>query len=575
MRVRSRFNYFHIALIAAFAAGTILRMHMLSSQILLDDEWHGIIAALTGKGLWNIIASYNPFDNSSTPLNIYNYLVFKYFGLSELAVRLPSVLSGILSLILLPLALRKVLNEKTAIVFAVLLSVSPFLIFYSRFAKAYGPMMLLSFLALLQGYQWLTTGERTKAAWYVFLGCLAVYMHPFAVFAAVWPLVFALADYPARKLKRGGILGANAPAIKDSISVAVVASGIVFAESWPLLLKSAKLPLEKGGFTSAGLLTALSLQSGTANFSLNAAFYLLAAFGLVSLLRRRPVLGWLLSCAVCCCMAVLAITRPYGIQNGMVLLRYMIFAVPITLALVAIAFADFITRVTRQENPAPQLFVAAAGFAGVLFAAGPLSGIYSFPNNFANHSAYQGYYKRINWGHSDAHNIYNDFSVSSATVPPFYLWLKKQSDIKVIVEYPFDVCDFNDLFYYYQHFHKKRVIAGYCSDFHLRGYSEKSSATVGMLSADLILAGLPGTKAKFRNMVDVVNPASLSARGVDIIVFHKYIMAPSFSPEIKKGFIRIDYRSVPFLENIYQFVFGQPIYDDGQIVCFRIPHGGK
>ena len=77
-----------------FAVGSCLRLYMLSSQILLDDEWLGLNAVI-GKSYFEIITKFNPLDNTSLPLNIYSLALFHSFGWSELTVRLPAILAGL------------------------------------------------------------------------------------------------------------------------------------------------------------------------------------------------------------------------------------------------------------------------------------------------------------------------------------------------------------------------------------------------------------------------------------------------------------------------------------------------
>jgi hypothetical protein len=232
---------------------------------------------------------------------------------------------------------------------------------------------------------------------------------------------------------------------------------------------------------------------------------------------------------------------------------------------------------------------------GILFAAGPLPVLYHNPNNFTNHSAFQGSYKTRTWKISEANTVFPAFSVATNQIPAFYYWLQKQADIGSIIEYPFDVCDYNDLFYYYQHFHKKNIIAGYCSDKKLLGYKfptvpADESFTIGILDADQILSRVADqTKLNFHNMVDVTSPAAILRSKAGILILHKYIMAPKFTSDASgKGLMRdeitglsyeiipVHYNSTAALKVGFEKEFGRPVYEDDQIVCFRIkPENGE
>lgn len=220
---------------------------------------------------------------------------------------------------------------------------------------------------------------------------------------------------------------------------------------------------------------------------------------------------------------------------------------------------------------------------GCLYVTGPLPAQHVFPNNFTNHSAFQGSYRHKTWEYSEANSVYPAFSVKADQIPEFYHWLGRQTNTEAIVEYPFDVCDYNDLYYYYQHFHGKRVIAGYCRDPALIGYGynvphdpSNSRFSVGTLPADMILNRVADpAKLKFRNMVEVTDPAVLLRCHADFIILHKYTVAlktilGSAKAPSTYDTIRIYFRSVALLVPRFEAAFGQPVYEDEQIICFRL-----
>lgn len=111
-----------------FAVGVYLRLHTLSSQILLDDEWHNIFEVI-GKNFADILTQFNPHDNFSLPFAIYDLALYHTLGWSEFTLRLPVILAGLLSLIVLPFLVSKTFNERVSLIFSSLLAISPFLIF--------------------------------------------------------------------------------------------------------------------------------------------------------------------------------------------------------------------------------------------------------------------------------------------------------------------------------------------------------------------------------------------------------------------------------------------------------------
>jgi hypothetical protein len=573
-----------IMLACVFVAGAWLRLHLLGSQILLGDEWHGI-TAIAGKSYADVLTGFNAVINSSVPLNLYNLALYNFFGWSELSIRLPAILAGLLSLVALPVLIKQVIDERVSIVFACLLAISPFLVFYSRYERPYGVAALLCFSALLLARQWLATGKPPCAAGYIITGALAIYANLFSVVAVAVPIIAALGIYCVRRLRP-----LSAPRIemiasfRAVLGVAAIIVVLLLPFLWPVLRRSSQLPWAMGNVTMDGAITAATLLSGTANLPLNVLFYLLLVAGCGSVLKRTPLLGLLFLLTACAYGVVLLVSRPRGLSEGAILLRYMIVVIPISLTAVAAALDGLLRRfqsVMWLRRGLPVL--GAAGFVGCLYAAGPLPELNRAPNNLTNHAVFQSSYRRHAWESTAMKFVYPAFVIQQDQIPPFYNWLRAQPDAAAIVEYPFDVCDYNNILYYYQHFHQKRVLAGYCPDPALvtftLGVPPEQLATpiqVGMLSVDQILSKAPDPKRfAFRNMVDVSDAAALVRSRADFLVMHKSIMALKLVSETTDAAsiydrVRVDYGSVSNLQARCREVFGTAVYDDAQLVCFQI-----
>jgi hypothetical protein len=280
---------------------------------------------------------------------------------------------------------------------------------------------------------------------------------------------------------------------------------------------------------------------------------------------------------------VLVVSRPFGLESGAVMLRYMIILVPTALACVALGLDTLLNRAPQVSWMRPGLPLAAtAGLIGCLWAAGPLPALYGSPNNFANHSAFQFSYEHPTWEHAEAHAVYPAPPLAQDQIPSFYRWLGQQSNAAAIIEYPFDICDYNDCFYYYQHFHHKQVLAGYCLDARLAGYRfpprpAQSAAPIhiGRWCADTILSAVADpSMLAFRNMIDVLDGTALSHSGADFLVLHKYVQALRFMTSADNSTPLYDsmplyYRSVDVLGVQFKEVLGPPIYEDAEIICFQ------
>lgn len=570
---------FALLLGLALALGAFLRVYMLREQILVDDEWHALNFVI-GKSLLAVLTEFNPDDYSSPPLNLYSLLLYHTFGWSELALRLPALAAGLAALVVLPLSIRKILGERVALLLAFLLAISPFLIFYSRFFRAYSPVVLLAFCAVLLFERWWATRGWRYAAGFVVGGALASYLHPAALAAAFAPLGIALVWRASSSLSRARVRDpARVPTFVQLLGLAAVLAVAVAVLLAPALLAGSRLPWGRGHLSAGTMTTAATLVSGTANLPLNVVFFALCIAGQWLLLRRNPRLGLLFPGVVLASLVSLLVARPTGLETAVVLLRYVIVAVPICLCLVAVA-ADHLWSWTAGKlgNGLLRRVVPAAVavlLLLLLLAAGPLPATYARPNNFSNHSAFQGHYAPLTWERSDARHPWPAYSIEAGNVPEFYHWLGRQSAVRPIIEYPFDICNYNNLLYYYQHFHRKSVLAGYCGKPELLSYGTErqleEGVHVGMLAADQILARVSEPrKLLFSNMVDLTDEAAIRASGADYIVMHRSVMALEIEPG-GYGSVAVRYGSVRHLAQALRDTCGPPVFNSEGIIVFRLP----
>jgi hypothetical protein len=564
--------------------GAYLRLHLLSSQILLDDEWHSI-RAVTGRKFLDVLTDFDPVNNTSLPLNLYNLALYHGLGWSELTIRLPIIVAGLVSLVALPLQLKQLLNARVSIAFACLLAISPFLVFYSRYDRPYGLATLLCFSALLFSHQWLFTGKSACAAGFLVTGLFAIYTNLLSIVAVAMPFVagvgFVLFDRvrPSSAVRHHINLSFN-----TLFKVAALFAVLLLPYLWPVLRKSAQLPWAAGHLTLHGVMTAATLLSGTTNVLLNVLFFMLLVAGYNLLLRNNPLLGWIFISTICAYVVVLLASRPQGLDAGAILLRYAIVVVPISLTVVAVAVDNLLKQIQNIKwMPRRVPILCALGLFGCLYAAGPLPALYVPPNNLTNHAIFQSSYQRKTWQNTDLLFVYPSFVIQQDEIPSFYNWLRGQSNVSAIIEYPFDLCSYNNLFYFYQHFHGKRILAGYCSDPALVGYtfaplrSEQGPlCRVGKMDADEVLSKVADpSKLSFRNMVDVTDAGSILSSPADFLVLHKYIMAQLTVWKESGGTpaydsILMHYQSVDRLQVRFKKEFGLPVYEDAHVICFQI-----
>jgi hypothetical protein len=80
---------------------------------------------------------------------------------------------------------------------------------------------------------------------------------------------------------------------------------------------------------------------------------------------------------------------------------------------------------------------------------------------------------------------------------------------------------------------------------------------------------LDKTKLKFRNMVDMMNIGAIKQSEASYIILHKNYMAEIF-PEFFGNESRFRYVPVTYLSQVYENVFGHPVFEDSNIIVFRV-----
>jgi len=125
------------------------------------------------------------------------------------------------------------------------------------------------------------------------------------------------------------------------------------------------------------------------------------------------------------------------------------------------------------------------------------------------------------------------------------------------------------LYYYYQHFHKKRIIAGYITKLEVQGVKSKGFIYDDMY-VDYVLSKVPDTgKLTFSNMIDMMNIEALRQSQAHYIILHKDLVA-----EMLPRFVRNPsqvYGPVIYLDLIYRRALGSPVFEGRNLIVFKIP----
>jgi hypothetical protein len=270
-------------------------------------------------------------------------------------------------------------------------------------------------------------------------------------------------------------------------------------------------------------------------------------------------------------VAAILLSRPDGAQSALVLVRYSLPLVPVSLLFAACGIQAALEAVAARTAFRTELQTTIAfAVAGALALAGPLPQTYLPPNNFTSNGAYQQNYTAIDWNqsfHSDLTPA--DFTlkieIPADEVSPFYKALRDHPGDRPIVEYPMMIGDHFNPLYYYQYFHRRPVIVGYCSDvFMTKGLA--AGNIYGNTYVDQVLSFADfmheGSQLRFRNFIRMDDLTAIRARNVEYIVLHK-----KFEAQLQDNCLPLP--DLYWLYQGYKQKIGPPLYEDANIAVFH------
>lgn len=310
--------------------GSVLRLWNLRAQVLGDDELHLVRTALT-QPVGTILTTWQKVDACIPLSTLYAVLVRGGVRLTELGVRLPEALAGLLLLVLAPLWADRRLGRATAVAFAWLLAVSPGLVLYSRIARPYAIVVLLSFGAAVAFESWWREGGWRRAAAYAVLAAFAFWFHPVAAPLVLSPFAFGAAA-SIRDRRRAPALAA--------LAVGTVVAFLVFflptRESFLEVISAKHREIHLGARVFGAL---AELQAGTAVAMLAGVFWLGVAYGLWRLWKEEKQLAVFTGFLVAGQLAGLLWISPLGLDEPLIFNRYALVILPWVLLWAAAALS--------------------------------------------------------------------------------------------------------------------------------------------------------------------------------------------------------------------------------------------
>ncbi len=525
-----------LPLAAAVVFGGWLRWQQWPDQILIDDEWH-LVHRLVLSTPGEMILDYG-YADYGIPLGLLYAAIGRVTSLSEALLRLPALVAGMATLVVLPALVVRRVGLATTTIFAWLLAISPLLVVYSRLARPYALVLLLVWMLTFALGRW--AARERGAPWLggavVAASVLTVWLH----LAAACFVAAAFARVLFGKLRPRGPFAPKAWRRSAALTLVTVVLGAALIVP-PLIAHPQALALKSGvdAPTADTFLGMWFAWMGTASPWVAALAVILVGVGARPLLHAVPEMLALGGGALLVVLLVFA-TRPASSHFGIVLARYLLPALP--LALLAIA-SGLMVGVRRMALLAPRLAPVAAGLVGVaalslLVATSPVREWWERPNRQTLHMQY---YFDFRPGH-------NPYGLHLAVIPDSPYWRTlagyPPGSLRIAVA-PFRFESFEWNAPAWERASGQTVIPAYLSG----------------LCVDWRWGEVPAdARFAFRNAVRLADARDLAAKAIDVVVWQK---------PYRRGNDLLG-EDTQQCEAALRERFGAPTYEDAAIAVFAM-----
>lgn len=510
--------------------GFYLRLDQFFIQILIDDEWHAIHKILNSTPD-QIFKSFGHADYS-IPLTLLYWFEAKYFGLSELLMRWPMMLCGILTIILFPFYVFRRFGAYYGLGFTLLLACSPILIIYSREARPYAITLFFAYVSIWLFYKYYK--NCTHPVLYIFLytlvASLAIWMHliiamyVFAPFVLEFIKIFMKStSNKLSKFKKLIYLG-----LPSAILLMIVLIP-------PFLHDMASLSVKSGhdSPTIDTVFEALFLSFGTTSVVLVILFTIISFLSLPLLLKKSEiivniVLGFMLT------LLVILIVKPAWVHVPITFLRYVLPIVPVMLLSIVEGFISF-HKLMNKKN-----LIYITPFAILLISSGylltsPIWGLIKKPNSHTQHLVFSISFKQNT-------NVIKNI-LEKHPFSPFWKTLRNQPNRYKIAIAPWYFESNNWDGPIWENLSKQHIIPGYLIDLCTKKrYGEVPN----------------NEKFNFENVSYLSDPHELKENSIDFIVYQKP----------KRLIITNSYGKLLDCENKLMSLYGKAIFEDELIKVY-------
>jgi len=551
---------------ASVAVGAFLRLYQIHLQVIGGDEWNGL--RIAARFSWSHIFTHFHVADNCIPLTAFYKVFLETIGLSELGLHGPSIFFGILMLFVFPRMIRPLFPMGVTVIFAFLIALSPFLVYYSRYGRPYILVVFFSFVSFFSFYLYLKEQRKTYLIIYIVSAVLSPYFNLLSIAAVVSPMVFSLLFLIIIKLYPSS--PSHIPSLKPThllLTGMFVTFGIMvwfiptFESLDSIIRKAGQDYIEVGT-----LVKTLRLYSGTDCLYLSITCLVLLFIGIYYAYRHDPFLCTFLLFIMAAQLALIVFSKPLRIQSPLVLGRYLISCLPLWLLFIAIALHAIIREIGIRFQGirlGGLLQVLPVVLIFLIFLKGPFLNIYDHLNNFTNHGDFQ-----YDYGHA-AIKITDD---QRRIIPSFYLDLKREPESTTIIETPYFAMWMLQNYHFYQIHHEKRVWVGH----------DASSYVCHPRTP-------PDERIRFSNMVNIHDQEAVRSCKAKYVIIHKdllaerhhirkshsdylyfkerlYTLYKDLATQHGRSALQEATRSISFFKRTY----GDPHFEDPWITVFKI-----
>jgi hypothetical protein len=530
-------------LLGAGVLGACLRCYRIDSQVVFGDEVHSIYRLLH-ESYAELAGRFYEHDHC-IPLSLLLKRLADSVGLDEVTLRLPSLLGGVVLVVIGPLLAAPFIGRRAAFLFGLLLAISPDLVYFSRYARPYMIATLLVFIAVFALLRWTRTQERSFAILYAACAVLAIWFHLLTAPAVLTPLaVVGLATL------RVGDAALRRARVRTLLGVAAgLGSGLALLLAIPFWSSLDVLFDKTGRVWPTGLTVYAVLTSipgfvqtpGSPGRALVWVFWAGVAVGALLLVRRASLVVLVLLATSVAQVAAVVLLAPDLVHFYDTFLRYVSWLIPFVLLFLSVALSAAAAPLERLGLGRAAGVVAVALGAGVvllLFQLGTWRCVYATGSNFPTKSSHLA---ACRWGRAPG-----DWSY-----PAVYDFLAGVPGSFGVVETPwFDWWE--DRYQHYQEVHRKELFIG---------FAPLADGRYGVPHFDPARPAL-----RFGRFVDLLDAARLEERAVRYVLFHK-----DLPREMHYTTDLFDSRSdVGTTIDLYRRLYGAPTFEDQHVVMFDV-----